>query len=96
MVRWRAYLHAGHSRTPNNDDILFVIVLAVLYSGGVWGWRVGVLRVVLAPIVTSVGLMIVMRHTLRSERARIVAPCAAVGQWLSRQWWRRCTRHGWV
>ena len=46
MVKWRAHLHAGHSCTAYDDDIILVIVLAILYSRGVWGWRVGVLGVI--------------------------------------------------
>jgi hypothetical protein len=38
---WRAYLPAGLSCAPNDDDRVVVIVFAVLYSRGVWGSRAG-------------------------------------------------------
>jgi hypothetical protein len=46
MAGWRAYLPAGRSHAPNDDDSVVVVVLAVLYSGGVRERRVGVLGVV--------------------------------------------------
>src|SRR5882762_10135351 len=46
MAGWQAYLPAGRSHAPNDDDSVVVVVLAVLYSGGVWERRVGVLGVV--------------------------------------------------
>ena len=42
---WQARLSAGHSHAPNNNDSVIIIILAVLYSRGVWEWRVGVLGV---------------------------------------------------
>jgi hypothetical protein len=46
MAGWRAYLPAGLSRAINDDGSVVVVLLAVLYSRGVWGWRSGVLGVV--------------------------------------------------
>jgi len=46
MAGWRAYLPVGLLCAPNNDDSVIIVVFAVLYTGGVWGWRAGVLGVV--------------------------------------------------
>jgi hypothetical protein len=46
VAGWQAYLPVGHSHTPNDDDSIFVVVFAILCSGDVWGWRMGVLGVV--------------------------------------------------
>ena len=42
MAGWWAYLHVGLSHTPNDDNSI-IVVFAILYSGDVWGWRMGVL-----------------------------------------------------
>jgi hypothetical protein len=47
--RWRVGLPAcrafAHSRAPNDDDSVVVVVFSVIYSKGVWGRRAGVLGV---------------------------------------------------
>jgi hypothetical protein len=46
IAGWRAYLPAGCSHTPNDNNSVVVVILAIFYSGGVQEWRVGVLGVV--------------------------------------------------